>query len=87
MRHPIAIANIWKVRRALQNIPILGIGGIHDVETAIETLLAGANVIGIGTANFYNPTICLEIIQGLEDYCTKNSILSVSALTGTVKDF
>jgi dihydroorotate dehydrogenase (NAD+) catalytic subunit len=85
--HPIAVANVWKVHRAIPSIPIIGIGGIYDTNSAIEMILAGATLVGIGTANFYNPRVCLEIIEGMRKYCEENKIKEIGELRGTVKDY
>ncbi|HCC50152.1 MAG TPA: dihydroorotate dehydrogenase, partial [Candidatus Jacksonbacteria bacterium] len=85
--HPVAVACVWKVRKALPDVPIIGIGGVHDVETAIEMILAGANLVGIGTANFINPNVCIEIIDGLEKYCAENGVKNISELVGKVQEW
>ena len=84
---PIAVANIWKVRRALPETQILGIGGVHDADSALQLMLAGANIVGVGTANFYNPKITMEIIKGLEEYCIKDNIENIQEIVGKVRDY
>lgn len=61
---PIAIRMIYEVRQAL-DIPIIGMGGIESAEDVLEFLLAGANAVAVGTANFRNPLVCKEIIEKL----------------------
>jgi dihydroorotate dehydrogenase (NAD+) catalytic subunit len=70
---PIALRMVREVSRAV-SIPIIGIGGIRSTEDALEFLLAGANAVQIGTANFFDPTITVKIIDGLERYFLKNGI-------------
>ena len=60
-------------------------GGIASAEDAIEMLIAGADAIGVGTAMFANPYLPLEIISGIEQFLSDNSISSVRELTNTVK--
>ena len=84
---PIAVANIWKVRRTLPETQILGIGGVHDADSALQLMLAGANIVGVGTANFYNPKITMEIIKGLEEYCIKDNIENIQEIVGKVRDY
>lgn len=84
---PIAVANIWKVRRAFPSIPILGIGGVHDTDSVLQLMLAGANVVGVGTANFYNPKITIEIIKGLEEYCQAQNVRNIQEIVGAVEDY
>ncbi|MEK9166003.1 MAG: dihydroorotate dehydrogenase [Patescibacteria group bacterium] len=85
--HPVAVACVWKVHRALPSVPIIGIGGVYDVNSALEMILAGANLVGIGTANFYNPRICLEIIEGMKRYCEDNGVENICELRGGVRDY
>ena len=52
---PIALRMVWEVRTALPKVPIFGMGGIETVENVVEFLVAGANAVQIGTANFRDP--------------------------------
>ena len=47
-----------------QGIPIIGQGGVNSVEDALEFLIAGASAVGVGTALFYDPLICIKIQPG-----------------------
>jgi dihydroorotate dehydrogenase (NAD+) catalytic subunit len=78
---PIALRMVWEVHRAVK-IPIIGMGGIMDAADAIEFMLAGATAVAVGTANFVNPTITVEIIRGIEEYMRNNGIEDVGELTG-----
>ncbi len=77
---PVALRMVWQVRRAV-SLPIIGMGGISDADTAVEMLLAGADIIGVGTASFSNPSAPMEIISGIADYLRKNRISSVRELS------
>jgi len=46
-------------------IPIIGVGGIMNVEDAMSFLLAGAKAIQVGTATFLDPNAIPKIIKGL----------------------
>jgi len=70
---PVAVAMVHKVSQVV-NIPIIGMGGISTAEDAIEFLMAGATAIAVGTANFANPTITLDIIAGIENYMKQNNL-------------
>ena len=61
---PIAIRMIYEVKQAV-DVPIIGMGGIETAEDVLEFLLAGANAVAVGTANFRNPLVCSEIIKEL----------------------
>ncbi len=79
---PIALRMIWQTYKQFPNTPIIGIGGIHTTDDALEFLLCGASAIQIGTANFANPKASIEIINGLKDYCEKSKLSSISEIIG-----
>ena len=81
---PVAIWLVWQVFQTV-NIPVIGIGGIIKVEDALEFIIAGARAIEIGTANFVNPRVTIEIIEGIEKYLTENNIKDVNELVGSIK--
>ena len=82
--HPIAVRMVYQVAQAV-NLPIIGMGGIASPEDAIEMILAGATVVSVGTANFHNPRITEEIVQGLEAYMDKYNVKDINELIGAVR--
>ena len=82
--HPIAVRMVYQVANAV-NIPIIGMGGISSADDAIEMILAGASAVAVGTANFHNPGITMEVIDGIEAYMKKNGFENVSDMVGLVK--
>lgn len=81
---PIAVRMVWEVYRKIK-IPIIGMGGIMDASSALEFFLAGATAISIGTANFINPRVSIEIIEGLKKYMIKNRIKDIKSLIGSLE--
>ncbi len=81
---PIAIWMVWQVFQTV-NIPVIGIGGIIKVADALEFIIAGARAIEIGTANFVNPRVTIEIIEGIEKYLIENNIKDINELVGSLK--
>lgn len=81
---PIAVRMVYQVAQAVQ-IPIVGMGGISCWEDAIEFLLAGATMVSVGTANFYNPNVTMEVVNGIEKYLLDHQISDVRELIGAVK--
>jgi dihydroorotate dehydrogenase (NAD+) catalytic subunit len=61
---PIALRCVYQVAQAVK-IPVVGIGGIATLDDVMEFLVAGASAVQIGTANFYNPTATMAILDGL----------------------
>ncbi|BCW95186.1 MAG: dihydroorotate dehydrogenase [Fimbriimonadales bacterium] len=82
---PIAQYHLWRVRQSLPDTPLIGVGGVSSAEDAIEFILLGAHAVQIGTANYVQPTIALEIVQGLRDYLTTHGFPSVDAIRGLVQ--
>ena len=82
--HPIAVRMVYQVANAVK-VPIIGMGGIASAEDAIEMILAGASAVSVGTANFNNPAVTMEIIDGIADYMKKYGFDSVSEMVGLVK--
>lgn len=79
---PIALAKVLEIKRNV-DIPIIGIGGIMNWKDAIEFMIVGASAIQIGTANFINPNISNEVVNGIYDFCVQQNIEKISTLTGS----
>ena len=82
--HPIAVRMVYQAANAV-NVPIIGMGGIASAEDAIEMILAGASAVSVGTANFHNPAVTMEIVDGIERYMKKYGFHEVSEMVGLVK--
>ncbi|AXI09021.1 dihydroorotate dehydrogenase [Oceanobacillus zhaokaii] len=78
---PIAIRMIYEVKQHV-DLPIIGMGGICNAEDVLEFLLAGADAVAVGTANFSNPLVCKEIIADLPDVLKRNGLSSVQEAIG-----
>jgi dihydroorotate dehydrogenase (NAD+) catalytic subunit len=81
---PIALRMVWQVIKA-SNLPVIGLGGIVAVEDALEFLIVGAKAIQVGTANFVNPQVTLEIISGLENYLRRQGLRDINQIIGTLE--
>ncbi len=81
--HPIAVRMVYQVAAAT-TLPIIGMGGIETAEDAIEMMLAGATAVSIGTANFYNPTATIDVIEGIEAYLERKGIEDIKDIIGLV---
>ena len=82
--HPIAVRMVYQAALAVK-VPIIGMGGIASAEDAIEMMLAGASAVSVGTANFHNPAVTMEIVSGIEEYLRQNRIEDVRELIGAVR--
>src|SRR3954465_11711871 len=80
---PIAVRMVYECRRAVK-IPVIGMGGIADARDALEFIIAGANAVQIGTANFVDPFIWTKLLDGICGYMTRHRIERIADLVGTV---
>jgi dihydroorotate dehydrogenase (NAD+) catalytic subunit len=80
---PIAVRMVHECRQTVR-IPVIGMGGIADARDALEFMIAGANAVQIGTANFVDPFIWTKLLDGIHDYGRRHAIERVSDLVGTV---
>jgi dihydroorotate dehydrogenase (NAD+) catalytic subunit len=74
---------VYQAARAVK-IPIIGIGGIASTEDALEFIIAGARAIQVGTANFYDPSTSIRIVNGIRDYCQRHR-LQLADLIGSLR--
>jgi dihydroorotate dehydrogenase (NAD+) catalytic subunit len=72
------------VARAV-DIPVVGIGGIATIDDVMEFLVAGATAVQIGTANFYNPTATMTILDRLPSALAELGVPRVADIVGTLK--
>lgn len=80
---PVAVRMVWQVAKAV-NIPVIGLGGIMNGRDAIEFMLAGANAVEIGTANFIDPAVTMKVIDFIEDYCDRHGVNDINEIVGCI---
>ncbi|HUF25141.1 MAG TPA: dihydroorotate dehydrogenase [Vicinamibacterales bacterium] len=80
---PIAVRMVYECRQMVK-IPIIGMGGIASAEDALEFMIAGANAVQIGTANFTQPFLWTGVIDGISSYMARHGIATAGDLVGTV---
>lgn len=81
---PLAVRMVYQVVQAV-NLPVIGVGGIMSAEDALEFLIAGAQAVQVGTANFVDPAAMINIIDGLQLFCQEEGVASISELIGTLR--
>jgi len=80
---PIAVRMVSEVSTAV-DVPLIGIGGIASSTDALEFIIAGASAVQIGTANYYDPTVTLKVIDGLSSHCQTHGIQDLQTLVGSL---
>lgn len=81
---PVAVRMVWECYQKI-GIPIIGMGGIISADDAIEFMLAGASAVAIGTGNFINPGVTMEVLSGIRSFMSAGKINSVKELRGGVE--
>ncbi|WEV59859.1 dihydroorotate dehydrogenase [Bifidobacterium sp. ESL0728] len=79
---PIALSFVWRVRQAIPDIPIIGIGGIDSGEKALEYLYAGANAVEVGAAALFDPTAPMRVARELDDLLDSRPELAAKLAKG-----
>lgn len=80
---PVAVRMVWQVHKVVK-IPIIGLGGIMSGRDAMEFILAGATAIEVGTANFINPKVTVEIVDYINEYCQRHGVSDINQLIGII---
>ncbi|WP_312650929.1 dihydroorotate dehydrogenase [Aminipila sp.] len=76
---PVAVRMVYQVRRAV-NIPIIGLGGIMTGEDVAEFIMAGADLVSVGTAALVNPTAPVDILQELKTYMQEQGFNTINEI-------
>ncbi|MEN2993877.1 MAG: dihydroorotate dehydrogenase [Thermodesulfovibrio sp.] len=82
---PIALRAVWEVVQSVK-IPVIGVGGIFNAEDALQFFIVGAKAIQVGTANFINPTVTVEIIEGIKQFLIDERIEDINEIIGSFKE-
>ena len=81
---PVGVLATWKVRRAV-TVPLFGIGGVSTAEDALQYLMAGATLVGIGTAMLRDPRTPERVVEGLAQWCDRHGVARLSDVIGTLE--
>jgi dihydroorotate dehydrogenase (NAD+) catalytic subunit len=81
---PIGVLATWRVRQAVR-LPILGLGGVRSATDALQYILAGASLVGIGTAAMRDPRAPERVVRELEVWCRRHNVSDIQSLSGTLQ--
>lgn len=81
---PVALRIVCQVARAV-DLPIIGVGGIQNLDDVMEFLVAGASAVQIGTASFYAPGLASRLPGELSELLDNEGVTSVKDIIGTLK--
>lgn len=80
---PVVLRMVYEVCHSV-DVPVIGMGGISTFEDALQFIMAGAQAVAVGTANFHNPYATVEIIDGIRQYMIENRISSLEEIRGCI---
>ncbi len=80
---PVGVLATWKVRRAVK-IPLMGLGGVVTADDALQYIIAGASLVGVGTAMLRDPRAPERIVAGLAEWCDRQGVARLQDLMGTL---
>ena len=81
---PIGVLATWRVRQAV-SVPLIGLGGVRSASDALQYLLAGASLVGVGTAAMQDPRVPERIVRDLGRWCDRHGVTRLSDLIGTLE--
>ena len=81
---PVALRCVHQVASAVE-IPIVGVGGIASLDDVMEFLVTGASAVQIGTANYYDPTVSMRVLDELPGALQELGARSVAEVVGTLQ--
>jgi dihydroorotate dehydrogenase (NAD+) catalytic subunit len=80
---PVGVLATWKVHRAV-GCPIVGVGGVARASDALQYILAGATLVGIGTAAMRDPRAPERVVRGLAEWCERHGV-RVAEMVGALE--
>ena len=81
---PIGVLATWRATRVV-TIPVIGLGGVSRGDHALQYIMAGATLIGVGTAGMVDPRAPERIVQELARWCSRAGVASLSSIRGTLE--
>jgi len=82
---PFGVLATWRVSRALPDVPIIGLGGISTANDALQYIMAGASLVGVGTAALRDPRAPERIARDLSAWVREHRVTDLRSLTGTLE--
>ncbi|MDO9534360.1 MAG: dihydroorotate dehydrogenase [Bacillota bacterium] len=81
---PVAVRMVYDVYRSVK-IPLIGMGGIMNLDDALQFFMAGARAVAVGAGNFVDPCAMPRLIDDLRSYLEKEGLQSVDEIVGSAQ--
>lgn len=83
---PFTLKYIYEISRFVK-VPVVGVGGVSDVKSAVQMIMAGATGVGMATAPLLGGLKKFgEIARGLERYLALHNVATIGALRGKTRE-
>jgi dihydroorotate dehydrogenase (NAD+) catalytic subunit len=81
---PLALRAVWRIAQ-LKAVPVIAVGGIGTIDDVMDFLVVGATAVQVGTANFYDPTASVRIVDEFPAALAALGATTVPEVIGTLK--
>ena len=81
---PVGVLATWKVRQAVR-VPLMGIGGVSSGADALQYMMAGATLVGVGTSAMKDPRRPARIVDELTAWCEREGVHHVTEIIGALE--
>jgi dihydroorotate dehydrogenase (NAD+) catalytic subunit len=81
---PVGVLATWKVTRAVR-VPVIGVGGIATADDIVQYLLAGASLVGVGTAALADPRVPERLVRDLARWCARHGVKTLTDVIGRLE--
>jgi dihydroorotate dehydrogenase (NAD+) catalytic subunit len=82
---PFTLKYVYEISRFVK-VPVVGVGGVHDANSALQMIMAGATGVGMVTAPMIRGLKKFgEISQGLERFLAEHAISGIMDLRGKTR--
>ena len=81
---PVGVLATWRVRQAVR-VPLIGVGGVASAGDALQYIVAGATLVGVGTGALQDPRLPERIVRDLHRWCRDNGVARLAELVGSLE--
>jgi dihydroorotate dehydrogenase (NAD+) catalytic subunit len=80
---PVGVLATWRVANSV-SVPVIGLGGVRSATDALQYIIAGAWLVGIGTAGLRDPRQPGRVVRDLARWCARHAVADLTSLRGTL---
>jgi dihydroorotate dehydrogenase (NAD+) catalytic subunit len=81
---PVGVLAVWKAHKAV-DVPLIGVGGVSKGSDVLQYMLAGATLVGMGTAAMRDPRAPHRVLKELATWTRNHNVNSLASIVGTLE--